>query len=287
MGRILKRVPLDFNAPLNEVWQGYINPHSDLSTECPQCEGSGCSEDYTYLQSLWYSHLGGGFRPEMRGSIPYTPYDEIVRQVIKPKVERDWQFYGTGDAAIFSESLRMCDIWNSSWGHHLNEQDVAALIAAGRLTDFTHKWKPDTGWVPRENFIAPTPREVNDWSLRGLGHDSINCGVVLRAELERLGLPYLCAACNGEGSTWENEEDRKTYEEWEETEPPTGEGFQLWENTSEGSPASPVFDTLRKLARWCATNATTFGKATATEQEWFDMLSEDFVCHKEGNMVFI
>lgn len=30
---------------------------------------------------------------------------------------------------------------------------------------------------------------------------------------------------------------------WEKTEPPTGEGWQLWETVSEGSPISPVFPT--------------------------------------------
>ena len=34
-------------------------------------------------------------------------------------------------------------------------------------------------------------------------------------------------------------------------EPPKGDGYQLWETTSEGSPASPVFETLDKLCEWC------------------------------------
>jgi hypothetical protein len=70
-------------------------------------------------------------------------------------------------------------------------------------------------------------------------------------------------------------------------EPPEGEGYQLWENTSEGSPVSPVFSTLEELCEWCEDNATTFGPYKATREEWFQMLSDDNVCHQEGNMIFI
>jgi hypothetical protein len=33
------------------------------------------------------------------------------------------------------------------------------------------------------------------------------------------------------------------YDAWEEEPPPEGEGWQLWETVSEGSPISPVFPT--------------------------------------------
>jgi len=35
-------------------------------------------------------------------------------------------------------------------------------------------------------------------------------------------------------------------------EPPVGNGFQLWESVSEGSPISPVFESAEKLCRWLA-----------------------------------
>ena len=70
-------------------------------------------------------------------------------------------------------------------------------------------------------------------------------------------------------------------------EPPRGEGFQLWETTSEGSPVSPVFETLDKLCEWCEVNATTIGRFRATKEEWKQMLLDDFVYHKEGNVVFM
>jgi hypothetical protein len=70
-------------------------------------------------------------------------------------------------------------------------------------------------------------------------------------------------------------------------EPPKGEGYQLWENTTEGSPKSPVFQTLDELCEWCEKNATTFGSFKASAAEWKEMLNDNFVYHKEGNVMFL
>ena len=69
-------------------------------------------------------------------------------------------------------------------------------------------------------------------------------------------------------------------------EVPNGEGYQLWETTSEGSPISPVFETLDELCEWCEDNATTFAHSKANKEKWKQMLSENFVYHKEGNALF-
>jgi hypothetical protein len=73
MGRELKRVPLDFNWPINKTWKGYENPYTyhdcafckngykpgtdrkDLIF-CDYCEGSGqqyCDEKYRKLHEEW------------------------------------------------------------------------------------------------------------------------------------------------------------------------------------------------------------------------------------------
>lgn len=70
-------------------------------------------------------------------------------------------------------------------------------------------------------------------------------------------------------------------------EPPEGEGYQLWETTSEGSPVSPVFKTLDELCEWCEVNATTFARFTATKERWKSMLDDNFVHHATGNAIFI
>lgn len=70
-------------------------------------------------------------------------------------------------------------------------------------------------------------------------------------------------------------------------EPPIGEGYQLWETTSEGSPVSPVFKTLDELCGWCEENATTFSHFKTTKEKWKQMLEDDFVYHQQGNVIFI
>lgn len=96
-----------------------------------------------------------------------------------------------------------------------------------------------------------------------------------------------CHVCKGEGAVWFSEQIRELADAWRSEEPPRGDGFQLWETTSEGSPASPVFATIEELCDWCADNATTFGSAKASAEEWRRMLDDGFVCHKQGNAVFM
>lgn len=69
--------------------------------------------------------------------------------------------------------------------------------------------------------------------------------------------------------------------------PPKGDGYQLWETTSEGSPVSPIFCTLDELCEWCETNATVFANFKATKEEWKQMLSDDLVVYKSDNILFI
>jgi hypothetical protein len=49
---------------------------------------------------------------------------------------------------------------------------------------------------------------------------------------------------------------------------PTGDGWQLWETTSEGSPVSPVFETAEALAGWCEEGATPFGSMRWSASQW-------------------
>jgi hypothetical protein len=280
MGRELKRVPLDFDWPLNTVWGGFINPFHHQSTKCPNCDGSGYSKEYKQLEARWYSHLVGGFRPEDRGSTPYTPDDPLVRRIITAKINHDAQasrFYGTTESAIRQEAQRMCAIWNSSWSHHLNADDVDALLKADRLWDFTRTPRPgfgegapqhSNGWLKKSNGYVPPPKEVNDWSLCGFGHDSSNCWIVIKAELKRLGLPHLCARCNGEAQLWPTPAIKRRSDRFKETAPPTGEGFQIWETVSEGSPISPVFATPEELADWMVSHPWNSCDNGTTRDQW-------------------
>lgn len=45
--------------------------------------------------------------------------------------------------------------------------------------------------------------------------------------------------------------------------------IQIYENTTEGTPISPVFDNAKDLAHWLSDNrASSFGKRTATYEQW-------------------
>jgi hypothetical protein len=227
------------------------------------------------------------------------------------------QFISANDfllPTIWYESERLCNLFNASWSHHLNDADVKALMDDSRLTDFTRTPLNDAqiaekaaceawndaerkrdlkdgetrNWKIFNNGHVPTAQEVNDWSLGGMGHDSINQWVCVKARLKREKVrSSKCKTCKGSGEYWADPKDKVKCSHWREFDPPEGEGYQLWTTTSEGAPISPVFDSLETLCEWCVSGATTFADIRATKEEWMKMLDDDFVYHQQGNMIFL
>jgi len=262
MGRKLKRVPLNFAWPQGRIWSGYLNPIK--STPCTRCDGNGRSPQVQYLYDKWYGQ----------------------------HAEPDWVWCDKAHTRR----------WNrNAWHNNLTEEDVQALLEADRLWDFTRVPRTEeqraiveqrlkdghNSWLPFSNGYTPTPEEINEWNKQGLGHDSLNAHFVIEAKAKKRGYPLVCNVCLGEGCLWASPAEKIAHEDWEPTEPPIGEGYQLWETTTEGSPDSPVFVSLDELCIWCAENATTFGSYKATAEEWKSMLSEEFVHHQEGNIIFL
>lgn len=262
MGRELRRVPINFQWEINKLWSGFVNPHK--IHECSHCKGIGYSEDYEALKNEWY-----GYHKETRINNPF----------------RDGSTYNS-----------------SAWKHNLTQGDVDVLVSEERLWDFTRvplnyeqrqiveerMKNGENSWLPFSNGYTPTCEEVNEWSIKGFGHDSINCSIVIKARLEKIGKSHLCPHCNGIGEDWQHEKAKELYEGWVNYDPPTGDGFQLWTTTSEGSPMTPVFETLDLLCEYCEReNISKFGRFTATKQEWMEMLNDGLVIHKQGNMIFI
>lgn len=259
MGKEIKRVPLDFDWPLRKVWAGYKNPYADLCESCPDCEGTGYSAYARLWADKWYGDAP--FLPEDNGSTPFQPGDLRVQDIIRQKVEHDpagWMgFYGSrsiGDVVLY-EANRMCHFWNKSWNHHLSQEDVDALWEGDRLRlDFREK---------------PTAELVNWWSLTGLGHDGLNKHICLRARCMEAGEEIGCARCGGEGVIWPSLAAKLLCEQWQRQEPPTGEGWQVWETVSEGSPVSPVFATAPELENWLISEGYSEGAAEAfTRKGW-------------------
>lgn len=247
MGLELKRVALDFVWPVNTIWSGYINPHDARQCDCPACEGSGSSPTARLLGAQWYGNAP--FRPEDRGSTPFLPSHPAIVAQAERNVHHSPEYY-RGQDAVEREAQRLAQHYNGCWCHHLDARDVAALVKVSRLLDFTHTFTREIGWLPKNPPVTPTPEEVNAWSLTGMAHDSINQWVVVCAECERLGVDAKCAACAGSGSVWESPEAKAEAEAWKPVEPPAGEGYQIWETVTDGSPISPVFATPEELAHY-------------------------------------
>ena len=119
MGREVKRVPLDFDWPMDKIWSGYTYTDEErerfAEDDCPDCE-LGYAPRAKYLHDLWYGKVP--FRPEDNGSTALTPYDRAVYEYAKRNVERDpWYYGGSNEDAILREARRLAGLWNGMWCH--------------------------------------------------------------------------------------------------------------------------------------------------------------------------
>lgn len=247
MGREIRRVPADFDWPLNKVWEGFLSPDKFDETPCPDCK-NGYSPQAENLYDLWYGKIP--FDPASTGSEPWRHDTPAIRARAERNIADAPDYYGNGESAIVREAQRLADHFNSGWLHHLSQDDVDALVAAGRLKDLTHTWSRADGWQEKDPPVTPTAAQVNEWSLSGFGHDAINASIVVRARCERQGVDTICPTCKGHAGIEKYEGQRAEAEAWEPTDPPKGDGWQLWETVTEGSPISPVFATSDELAAW-------------------------------------
>ena len=269
MGREIKRVSINFQWPLNKTWPGYLNPWYKFSYDCETCKGNGYSKRAKELGDMWYGYAP--FDPTSTGSKPFGSDHPIVRErahrnMFFMKYGTDWDKWNkhkdtmpVNEKDIAHEARRLSETcFDNHWMHHLSQEDVDALWEEGRL-DFKEK---------------PTASEVNEWSIGGgMGHDSINNWICVKARCKREEVTDTCPDCKGEGSVWAEDKYRVLSEQWENIEPPEGDAYQLWETTSEGSPISPPFETPEELAKWLAdTGASSFGRNTETYETWLNFI---------------
>lgn len=291
--RILKRVPMDFNWPLNKIWKGYTNPYPG-PVQCKHCDGSGLNSASRQISDDFYDNDGCGVR---------WHYEYGVAPNGTKAKRPPWKIIG--------ETRRWCN--------DITQDEVIALIKKDRLRDFTHGWIADKGWTLKtwdtNGFYCPSchtsvpqlseehhscictgcDRECllldkNDWRLYipsaeevnaneskcGLGgHDGFNRWILIEARCKRLGIWGNCRICKGYDVKFPPRVSRRKYKSWRQYEPPTGSGFQLWETCSEGSPVSPVCLTIYDLAEWCERNATTFGSEKASFRVWYKMFHDE------------
>lgn len=91
-----------------------------------------------------------------------------------------------------------------------------------------------------------------------MGHDCCDQWSAKNKVIEAAGLDPKtwgqCQHCHGhaiDSAVFEQ------YESWKPTEPPAGEGWQVWETVTEGSPVTPVFATAESLIEHLATSGTS------------------------------
>ena len=236
MGREIKRVALDFDWPMYVPWKGYMNPYSPIN--CKVCKGSGLNPATKKLEDDWYTHSN-------------TEKKE-------------------------------------GWQTQLEQGEVDALVSAGRLMDFTRRpindkqredlKKAKGYWLPYDNGYKPTAEEVNVWAKRGGlgGHDAINRWICVEARAKRLGVYGKCSLCNGYGHYWCEDKYEKRYENWKQIEPPEGEGWQVWETVSDGSPVTPVFTTADALIEYLVANGDAWDQHRG-DGGWSRESAENFV----------
>jgi hypothetical protein len=218
MGRQARRVPLDFDWPIDKTWGGYLSPDDLHGETCPDCGGRGMTDAAGWVEKVAYVIAG----------LADDHGDATLGREMHPwLVPLRGISYG-GDAARpgpeFEEFANGLGSEVGFMGRDVHRMYGAIIKAAG----LPEKW----GW---------------------------------------------CPTCEGHGSVEDYPGQRDEAESWEPTEPPAGEGWQMWETTSEGSPSSPVFATPEELAAWCVDGTTVFGSHRGTYDEWLAIITgEDF-----------
>jgi len=213
MSRVIKRVPLNFEWPLGVKWEGYLMPERLREARCPQ--GVHCLNGGTAARA-WVT--------------------EVVRLLLMLDDDRRDQ----------AQERPMHPYFGSVPAPHATGEDLFTSLRGQRA------------------FVPPPSPDIAEFGtgLAGraagfLGHDCLNEWAALSKVVTAAGLDPerwgICPACEGHASVEAYPGQRAEADAWERTEPPAGEGWQLWETVSEGSPVSPAFGSDEELARWLTT----------------------------------
>ncbi|AWM37065.1 hypothetical protein GobsT_50240 [Gemmata obscuriglobus] len=218
--RVLKESWDDFGPweldHMNEVVNFYFAIGRD-SKECPTCVGRFYHPDSQWVSESFYSHSSPFKRQterDLQGKAIMARFggDEmrpIHSYGIFPD-EATQSRYGMGFRA-FCEEMRL----NYCWHDRITQDEVDALIEAGRLHDLTSDWSAGSGWQKKEPLPAITPEMVNARQGRGLdSHDGINRSILIRARLKRLGLPEYCPQCDGDGTVFTSDQPHLSLVLW-------------------------------------------------------------------------
>lgn len=224
MGRELRRVPLDFSWPLEKTWEGFINPH-----------GKPCPEDN---KTCFNGYTAGGKWLETIVRLLETLADDAMRGKESRKSGALWPH----PYLVEMPTAPHYDIPRGT-----PRERIGAEFAKRQQNPFDAVLPPDKSLV--DLFIGLTGDKDLKPGLFGFMGGSACYHIEMRL-LEIAGLSrewMLCPICKGDAM---DPASKEAYENWKETPPPEGPGYQIWETVSEGSPVSPVFATKEELVKY-------------------------------------
>lgn len=241
MGREIKRVALDFDWPLDKVWEGFLVPKKFEGTDCPDCVG-GQTHAGWWIQSLSQriSMLGSDIRDQKLGR-PMHPWLQND-QYPHGHWEGNSTTYGSNKYVVDRPSEDILDLFVGLSKFVGNEK---------KPEDFMDLFGGDSYLIYR--VLAKAAGLDGEW-----GEDSFGS----------------CKTCKGEGQLEQYEGQFGERDAWEPQEPPTGDGWQVWETVSEGSPISPVFPDREGLIRWLMSPAYNWGTSRPLTREQAENFTE-------------
>lgn len=266
--RTVKRVPLDFDHPLKEVWPGFLR-EGRIFPPCPDCQ-HGLNAPMTAMDRLFGKQVGAeasGYSREAY-AIAHTFYAHMIGGPLQ-------------DALAWNDKLGQAEVDMLAEENRLHDWKLWTYEKLAEPYELDEDGEEIRYKQTRTDRPIPTAAEVNASQGPGfMGHDGINRMLLVDFRCKLLGIEVYCPSCKGRtvvATDEEYEAEERASEEWGETEPPTGDGWQLWETTSEGSPVSPVFSSAGELAAWCEHNASPFADRTWTRDQWQRFIDADLV----------
>lgn len=234
MGRLCKRVPLDFSWPMKTLWIGYVNPYQGV--KCPYCE-LGYSKQAQEIREQVYPWKKGD---EWRVQNPYR-----VKELYFPNAKE----------------------------HNMTQEEVDYFMDHQHKNTIAEIQEVMSVNFPGATKVTPEIFSTISLILCDFPHNLDR--LMIKYHSEKEGWDSSCPHCHGEGMLFLNDEIKRLHEDFQWVEPPTGEGYQMWEDTSEGSPITPVFKTAEELAEYCEREGVSwFGGSTAKKESWLRVINK-------------
>lgn len=172
----------------------------------------------------------------------------MSREIKRVPLDFDWPIGRVWDGYICEYDSHKCPACRAGWSG-----------AYWAISEHVNRLMWDTDNLRK----YPEYAKLTEWlcgrsGLRsGLGHDSMDAWAAVDKLATLANLPddwERCPVCNGSGLAPGYKE---LADAWEKTEPPEGDGWQVWETVSDGSPVSPVFATSEELVAWLMAQGTS------------------------------